>query len=61
MKQYFRKRTIDITITQDETLYKLKNKYKVKVSHFIRQAITEKLQRDYRSIIESIKEPEYPF
>lgn len=46
---------------QDETLKKMKHKYHIDVANFIRQAITEKLGRDYKSIIEKIKEPDCPF
>ena len=61
MKQYIKKRTIDITITQDETLDKLKNKYKVNVSQFIRNAIAEKIKRDYKMITYVEKDIDCPF
>ena len=42
--------TLKISKQQKETLNKLKNK-KVKVSNFIRQAISEKIKRDFKKEI----------
>ena len=52
---------VRITELQDETLNKLKYKYSIDVSQFIRLAIAEKIKRDYKAITE-VKEKDYcPF
>jgi hypothetical protein len=50
MQQYTEVITTKITITQKQTLAKLKLR-KIKVSHFIRLAIKEKLERDAKELI----------
>jgi len=52
MKQYTQRQVIMITEIQANSLSKLKS-YDVNVSQFIRQAIKEKIKRDW----ENIKEP----
>jgi len=51
MKQYTERQTIMISKQQVESLAILKS-YNVNVSQFIRVAIKEKLQRDWKSIKE---------
>jgi hypothetical protein len=50
MQQYTEVITTKITKTQKQTLNKLKLR-NIKVSHFIRLAIKEKLQRDAKELI----------
>ena len=45
--KYTKPRTIKFTEVQDSTLKKLE-KYKINVAQFIRDAVKEKIQRDYR-------------
>jgi len=45
-------RTNDV---QKNTIKKLKNKYNIDISHFIRLAIKEKIERDYLELKEKIK------
>jgi hypothetical protein len=47
MKQLTERQTIKITSKQKDTLFKLKYKYGVDVSRFIRDAISEKIKRDW--------------
>jgi hypothetical protein len=52
---------VRISRLKDETLKKLKYKYGIDVSQFIRLAIAEKIKRDYK-IITEVKEKDYcPF
>ncbi len=50
---------------QKQTLIILKNKYKVNISQFIREAINEKLEKDKAKIFKRFREVqrylEYPF
>ena len=46
MKQHTEIQTIKVSKIQKETLKRLKSKYNINPSHFIRQAIAEKIQRD---------------
>jgi hypothetical protein len=50
MKQYTEVITLKITTNQKQTLNKLKSR-NIKVAHFIRLAISEKLQRDAKKLI----------
>jgi hypothetical protein len=50
MQQYTEVLTLKITSTQKQTLDKLKSR-NIKVAHFIRIAIAEKLQRDAKELI----------
>lgn len=54
MQQFTEVITLKISTTQKQTLSKLKLR-KIKVSHFIRLAIKEKLQRDAKELIEKPK------
>ena len=56
MKHYTKIHRVRITELQDKTLRILKEKYKINPAHFIRQAISEKLEREKLQIKESIKE-----
>ena len=57
MKQYTERQTIMISKKQAESLAILKS-YDVNVSQFIRAAIKEKLQRDWKSIKEKKEKKE---
>jgi len=46
---------------QKNTLIKLKEKYKIDISEFIRNAIKEKIKRDYPVIKEKIQDKKTPF
>lgn len=50
MKRYTKTKVIRITETQLITLQKMKS-YNVDVGNFIRQAISEKIQREYSDLI----------
>ena len=50
-----------ISKKQKETLTKMNKQYKIKVDWFIREAIKEKIEKDYKSLIEKIKKSECPF
>jgi post-segregation antitoxin (ccd killing protein) len=52
--------TLKISETQNETLCKLRVK-KIRVSNFIREAIKEKIQRDYKELIKKPKKHNCPF
>ena len=52
--------TLKITKVQKQTLDKLRNR-KVKVSHFVRQAIKEKIDRDALELIDKSKVEYCPF
>ena len=60
MKQYIVRQTLMISETQAESLATLKT-YKVNISQFIRQAIREKIIKDWRLIKAKRKEPDCPF
>jgi metal-responsive CopG/Arc/MetJ family transcriptional regulator len=60
MKIYTEKITIKISKTQKQTLDKLKSR-NVKVSEFIRQAIKEKISRDYKELLPKPKKEFCPF
>ena len=50
MKLYTKTKVIRISESQHKTLQKMKS-YKVDVGHFIREAIKEKIKRDYQDLI----------
>lgn len=52
--------TLKISKKQKETLTKLKSR-KIKVSHFIRQAIKEKIEREASELIDKSKIEYCPF
>lgn len=60
MKQLTEKHTFRLSLTQKDTLRKLKL-YKVDVSRFIRDAIREKLERDHAHIKEYRTKVKVPF
>lgn len=55
MKKLTKRQVIMITETQDKSLNILKS-YNVNVSQFIRQAIKEKIKRDWKSIKQNKKD-----
>ena len=60
MIRYTKVKVIKITETQDNTLKKMKS-YKINVCKFIREAITEKIDREYSNLIPKVKETVCPF
>jgi predicted transcriptional regulator len=52
MALYTENKTVKLTKIQKETLNKLKNVYKINTQHFIREAIAEKIKREYKEIKE---------
>lgn len=48
---YSERKTFCFSKKQIETLDKLKSKYRIDASKFVREAIKEKLERDYLDII----------
>lgn len=60
MKQYTVRQTIMISEIQAQSLDKLKQ-YDVNISQFIRQAIKEKLHRDWKQIKEKKERIKLPF
>ena len=59
-KKYTKVKVIRITDIQHETLIKMSN-YNVNVGNFIRDAISEKIKREYKDIVKPIKEIDCPF
>lgn len=57
---YVKNYNVRLTKTQSETLDKLKDK-NIKVSNFIREAIKEKIQKEYEYIMYKPKKSDYPF
>jgi hypothetical protein len=60
MQQYTEKQTIRISKMQRQSLIILESKW-INVSQFIRLAIKEKLQKDWKSIKEKSEKIKYPF
>lgn len=60
MKQYTKTKVIRISETQLKTLQKMKS-YNVDVGNFIREAIQEKIKREYQQLITKPKKSECPF
>lgn len=54
MKFYTKTKVIRISESQLKTLQKMKS-YNVDVGHFIREAIKEKIQREYKDLIPKVK------
>lgn len=50
MKQYTQTKVIRITEIQQKTLQKMKS-YNVDVGRFIREAISEKIKREYKDLL----------
>lgn len=57
---YSKVKVIKITETQYKTLKKMES-YNVKVSDFIRDAIKEKIERDYNDLVQKKKKEYCPF
>ena len=60
MKQYIYPKTTKYSKTQFETLKKLES-YKINVSQFIRDAVKEKIKREYQELIPKPKKEFCPF
>jgi len=60
MKQYTKTKVIRISESQLNTLQKMKS-YNVDVGNFIREAIQEKIKREYNQLITKPKKSECPF
>ena len=60
MQIYTEQISLKISATQKQTLEKLEER-KIKVSQFIRDAIKEKLQRDYKELVIKAKKIIIPF
>lgn len=59
-KKYTKVKVIRITDIQHETLIKMSG-YNVNVGNFIRDAITEKIKREYKDIVKPKVEIHCPF
>jgi len=60
MKFYTKTKVIRISETQHKTLQKMKS-YNVDIAEFIRNAIKEKIQREYQYLLPKQKEVYCPF
>lgn len=60
MKYYTKIKVIRISETQLETLQKMKS-YNVDVGKFIRDAISEKIKREYNNLLPKPKKSDCPF
>jgi hypothetical protein len=60
MQLYTKTKVIRISETQLKTLQKMKS-YNVDVGNFIREAIQEKIKREYKELILKHKKSECPF
>jgi predicted CopG family antitoxin len=60
MKLYTKTKVIRISETQLKTLQKMKS-YNVDVGNFIREAIQEKIKREYQELILKPKKSDCPF
>ena len=60
MKYYTKTKVIRISETQHQTLVKMKS-YKVDVGKFIRDAISEKIKREYSQLIPKRQKSDCPF
>lgn len=60
MKFYTKTKVIRISETQLKTLQKMKS-YNVDVGNFIREAIQEKIKREYQQLILKPKKSDCPF
>lgn len=61
MKQLTENYSIKISEIQQKTLIRLKKKYHINPAHFIRAAITEKLEREKLEIKQRILKSDCPF
>jgi len=60
MKKYTKVKVIKITETQHNTLIKL-DSYGINVAQFVRDAISEKIQREYKDLLPKPKKEYCPF
>jgi predicted CopG family antitoxin len=60
MKRYTKTKVIRISENQLNTLQKMKS-YNIDVGEFIRQAIKEKIKREYQELIPKQPKIKYPF
>lgn len=60
MKKYTKVKVIKITEQQYNTLVKMKS-YNIRVADFIRQAIKEKINREYKELTSKPKKIKCPF
>ncbi len=60
MKFYTKTKVIRISEAQLKTLQKMKS-YNIDVGKFIRDAIAEKIKREYKDLIPKIKKQKTPF
>lgn len=60
MIKYTKVKVIKITDTQDKTLKKL-DSYQINVAQFIRDAIKDKIQREYKDLLPKPKKINCPF
>jgi len=60
MIKYSKVKVIKITEVQHKTLKKL-DSYQINVSQFIRDAINEKIQREYKDLMPKVKKEYCPF
>ena len=60
MKQYAKTKVIRISEIQLKTLQKMKS-YNVDVGNFIREAIQEKIKREYNDLLPKPKKSDCPF
>lgn len=58
--KYNKPRTIKFSEVQDNTLNKLAS-YKINVAEFVRQAIAEKIKREYKELILKTPKSDCPF
>lgn len=59
--QYSYVKSFRTNLVQKNTLRKLKNKYNIDISNFMRLAIHEKIKRDYPLLIEKVRRTDCPF
>jgi len=60
MKRYTKTKVLRITEVQHNTLVKMKS-YNVDVGKFIRDAISEKIKREYSDLIQKPEQEKCPF
>ena len=60
MKQYTKTKVIRISESQLLTLQKMKS-YNVDVGKFIRDAISEKIKKEYKDLIPKVQKEKMPF
>lgn len=60
MIKYTKVKVLKITEVQHQTLKKL-DSYQINVAQFVRDAISEKIQREYSDLIPKPKKEYYPF